>query len=239
MYFCQYINVLYIDVIYNEHMTNKPISIKKDEENRRAQLKRWIDDHFNGVQNSFIKKYKLNQGEISALLRGGRTFGEIKARTIESQTGMPEKYLDRTSAGKEEIYTALVTERIPVVGSVKLGDKEAYFAALDAGADGYIEWPTRDPGTYALRCVGDSMMPRIKHGEFVIIEPNHEVVNGDEVVVKDLQERVMVKIFSRKDDDRMYFESVNNAYAPFPIDKKEIQIMHYVAGIVKSALHKM
>lgn len=75
-------------------MTTKPISIAKDEENRRVQLKRWIDEHFNGVQMAFIKAHKLNQGEISALLRGGRTFGEIKARTIESQAKMPEKYLD-------------------------------------------------------------------------------------------------------------------------------------------------
>jgi hypothetical protein len=37
---------------------------------------------------------------------------------------------------------------------------------------GLRRYPSRDPNAYALRVKGDSMRPRIKPGEFVLVEPN-------------------------------------------------------------------
>lgn len=62
-----------------------------------------------------------------------------------------------------------------MVGTAQLGD-DGYFCELQypvGHGDGRINWPTRDPNAYALRCKGESMKPRIRHGEFVVIEPNH------------------------------------------------------------------
>lgn len=64
---------------------------------RRANLSKWIDAHYYGVQQSFVDETGINQGELSALLGKKRTkksFGEKKARAIEIQAGMPTDYLD-------------------------------------------------------------------------------------------------------------------------------------------------
>lgn len=76
-------------------MRNKP-----DERlvaNRRMRLKQWIDDRHEGRQADFIDKTGINQGELSALLSGKKSFGEKKARNLENDAGMPADYLDRPS----------------------------------------------------------------------------------------------------------------------------------------------
>ena len=96
---------------------------------------------------------------------------------------------------------------IPVVGTAQLGDN-GHWSELGYPAghgDSEIDFPTRDKNTYALRCVGTSMMPRIRDGEFVIIEPNTEVQPGDDVMVMSKSGKVMVKTFLYKRDDRVHF----------------------------------
>lgn len=67
-------------------------------ENRRKQLRRWIDEHFEGSQMAFIAstndgEKQVNQGELSALLKK-KSFGEKRARSLERQAHMPPRYLD-------------------------------------------------------------------------------------------------------------------------------------------------
>jgi hypothetical protein len=69
---------------------------------RRLQLKRWIDDLFEGSQAAFIASTndgtsQVNQGELSGLLKA-KSFGEKRARRLEQQAGMPDGYLDATTA---------------------------------------------------------------------------------------------------------------------------------------------
>jgi len=68
-------------------MTDTPIVAA-----RRARLKAWIDDKFGGVLASFIAQTKINQGELSALLKD-KSFGEKKAAKLEKQARMPPGYL--------------------------------------------------------------------------------------------------------------------------------------------------
>jgi phage repressor protein C with HTH and peptisase S24 domain len=127
---------------------------------------------------------------------------------------------------------------LPVVGTAKLGD-DGHFYELEhpvGHGDGYIDWPSRDQNAYALRCKGDSMKPRIRHGEFVVVEPNHPVAPGDEVLVKAKDGRVMVKVLAYIRDGMVYLESVNEAHPKLSIAQPDIAVMHYVAGIAKSAL---
>jgi len=68
-------------------MTDTPIVAA-----RRTRLKDWIDDKFGGVLASFIAQTKINQGELSALLKD-KSFGEKKAGKLEKQARMPAGYL--------------------------------------------------------------------------------------------------------------------------------------------------
>ncbi|MDR6381797.1 S24 family peptidase [Paraburkholderia caribensis] len=124
---------------------------------------------------------------------------------------------------------------IPVVGMAQLGDN-GHWADLEypvGHGDGYVDFPTRDPNAYALKCEGDSMQPRIQAGEFVIIEPNQPYTPGDDVLLKSKDGRVMVKRFLYKSAGRTHVASVNNAHAPMAFTDDEIEKIHFVRAICR------
>jgi phage repressor protein C with HTH and peptisase S24 domain len=128
--------------------------------------------------------------------------------------------------------------KVPVVGSAQLGDN-GYWSELEypvGHGDGYVSHATKDNNAYALRCVGDSMKPRIKSGEFVVIEPNHTPIPGDEIMLKTHDGRVMVKTLLYERDGKVHVMSINESHPPQSFDMAEIDKIHYVAAIVKTAL---
>lgn len=129
-------------------------------------------------------------------------------------------------------------KRLAVVGMAQLGDN-GFWADIEYAVghgDGYIDWPTSDPDAYAIECSGDSMRPRIKHGEFVIIEPNHPIQPGEEVMVKSKDGRVMVKELAYKSAGRYTLLSINEAHGKITLHEDEIEKIHYVAGIAKQSM---
>lgn len=128
---------------------------------------------------------------------------------------------------------------VPVVGTAQLGD-DGYWLELDFPAghgDGFITYPSRDPNAYAVRCRGDSMRPRIKPGEFVVIEPGRPYAPGDEVLVKDRRGRVMVKVFNFNRNGNIEVSSVNEDHKPITLEMTEIECVHYVAAICKPSMY--
>ncbi|EAR6901321.1 phage repressor protein [Salmonella enterica] len=136
-----------------------------------------------------------------------------------------------------KVGTLKFTE-VPIIGGAQLGNGGHWTnMQYPVGfGDGYINWPTRDPDAYALRCTGDSMKPRIKDGEYVVIEPNHHFLPGDEVLVVTKDERAMVKTFLYERDGEVMVMSINEEHLPIRFSLSEIESIHYVAGIAKSSL---
>ncbi|CAG9184201.1 LexA family transcriptional regulator [Cupriavidus respiraculi] len=62
-------------------------------DNRRKRLQRLITEKY-GTQAEFIRQTGENQGEISAIVRGAKGFGEKKARKLEAKAGLPTGWLD-------------------------------------------------------------------------------------------------------------------------------------------------
>lgn len=128
-------------------------------------------------------------------------------------------------------------KKIPVVAMAQLGDN-GHFCEMEypvGHGDGYLHFFSSDPNAYGIRCVGDSMEPRIKDGEFVVIEPGHVVESGDEVLVKSNDGRVMVKTLAYKRGGAAHLLSVNMTHATVKIPLEQIQHMHFVAAIVKAS----
>lgn len=127
---------------------------------------------------------------------------------------------------------------IPVVGMAQLGDN-GHFSDLEypvGHGDGYVDFPSRDPDAYALKCVGDSMRPRIRDGEFVIVEPNHDPEPGDDVLVKSKDGRVMVKTFLYRRSGRVHLVSINEAHPSMAFSEDEIEKMHYVVAYTRASM---
>lgn len=210
-------------------------------ETRRAALRAVIKEKFGGNQTAFARAVGRQADYISRCLSGKKNLGEDLVREFEDTLRLRKYYFDSPeSLGVDQLTPWDDTRargRIPVVGAARLGDN-GHFVELEyptGHGDGYIDIPSNDPNAYALRCEGDSMAPRIKHGEFVIAEPGHMVTPGDEVVVKASDGRVMVKTFLYRRDGRVHLVSVNEAHPPVAIEEGQVDVMHYVGAIAKAS----
>lgn len=189
-----------------------------------------VADWFNGKTQSL-------KGEP---LLGAAAYLRVRPEWLGSGKGpmVPASPAHVSSASNATILGPLRPgARIPVVGTAQLGDN-GHFVELEyppGHGDGYIDLPTRDPNAYAVRCRGDSMSPRIQHGEYVVVEPGTEVKSGDEVLVKATDGRVMVKKFLYRRDGRVHLVSVNEAHPSIAIDESMVESMHYVAATAKSS----
>lgn len=131
-----------------------------------------------------------------------------------------------------------VFKDVPVLGNAQLGNG-GFWTEMEypvGTGDGYIRWPSYDKDVYALKCIGDSMVPRIKEGEFVIIEPNHAYHPGDEVLVVTESGDVMVKTFLFERDGYYHLLPVNEDHAPIRVRSVNVTKIQYVAGIAKPSL---
>lgn len=129
-----------------------------------------------------------------------------------------------------------VLRQIPVIGyAIATPNEDGFFddMGLPPGAgDGYVSWPTRDPNAYALRVKNDSMAPRIRPGEIIVVEPGGAVSLGDDVLVKTREGRKMVKQLLYRRSGEVTLGSINIAHKHLTISLEEIESMHHIGGIV-------
>lgn len=127
---------------------------------------------------------------------------------------------------------------VPIVGDFRGGLENGYFEDREypvGHGEGFIDWPTRDPNAYAARIVGDSMAPRIRHGEFVIVEPNAACRPGNDVVVKLRDGHKMCKRLLLDRADSFELGSINDAHKTLVVLKETVESIQLVAGIVSAA----
>lgn len=165
---------------------------------------------------------------VDALLREPSETGSVLfRRRDESPLAVSEKLAD------------YAVNRVPVVGTAQLGD-DGYWDELGfptGHGDGFVNYPTRDKNAYALRVKGDSMRPRIKPGEFVVIEPNNPVTPGDEVLVTTTDGRSMVKVLQSRRNGMVELLSINEDHRPITLDESQIEKIHAVSAILKASLY--
>lgn len=131
---------------------------------------------------------------------------------------------------------------VPIVGfAIATPHTDGFFDDMGfppGSGEGYVQWPTRDPNAYALRVRGDSMEPRFRPGELIIVEPGAAVIPGNDVLVRTKDGRKMVKrlLFRRGGD--VTLGSINDAHKPITISIEEIEPMQLVVGSVHGSFSK-
>jgi phage repressor protein C with HTH and peptisase S24 domain len=189
----------------------------------------------------------IDTGSLSRLERGEQGYSTITLEMAARALGVrPALLLEQPRAnydvddppeGRGSLNDSIM--RIPVVGTAQLGD-DGFWAELEfpvGHGEGYVQYFSTDPNAYALRVKGDSQRPRIKPGEFVVVEPNTSVSPGDEVVVKVKDGRRMVKILQSRRNGQLELYSVNDLHRPITLDEEQVEDVHYVAGIAKPSLY--
>lgn len=142
-----------------------------------------------------------------------------------------------TAAESKAKYPSDESSRdVPIIGfAIATPDEDGYFSDMGfppGAGEAYLPWPTKDPAAYALRVRGDSMQPRIRPGEMIVVEPSATVNPGDDVVVKTRNGRKMVKQLLLRRGSEVTLGSINQTHKQTTISIEEIESIHFVAGIV-------
>jgi len=148
--------------------------------------------------------------------------------------GRGPKYLNDEETLNNLAITSTIIEfqSLSLIGEIQ-GGGDGFFMEclyLVAEGNGVVLWSTKDPNAYALRVRGDSMHPRYRAGEFVIIEPSIAAQPGDDVVVCCKDGRKMLKVFNWVRDDEAQFLSLNSGYTPVTLKLADIESMHFASG---------
>ncbi len=123
---------------------------------------------------------------------------------------------------------------IPVVGHVKAGP-DGYLEEMEypvGHGEGCVEYWTKDEAAYALRVKGDSMHPRYRAREFIVVTPSIEAQQGNDVVVRLRDGRKLLKMLNWQRAEELQLLSINDGYAPMTLDVLDVLSIHRVGGSV-------
>ncbi|MFZ2172364.1 MAG: S24 family peptidase [Methylococcaceae bacterium] len=146
-------------------------------------------------------------------------------------SGKGVKYLNKREEYEKATIKPGDSACVPVIGSAQLEDNGEWSDINKNDVGGFINYPTYDQDAYAMMCVGDKMKPRIRGGEFLIIEPNRVPQPGDDVAIKSLAGKVMVKTLLYIRDGMVHLLSINESHAPQAIPEEKIDKMCTVLAI--------
>lgn len=126
---------------------------------------------------------------------------------------------------------------VPIIGfAIATPEGEGFFDDMGyppgAAMEYVLTWHSDDPNAYGLRVRRDSMSPRIRAGEIIVIEPSAAVSSGDDVLVKMRNGRKMVKRLLYQRAGEVGLHSINQAHGELTISVQEIEEMHLVAAIL-------
>jgi SOS-response transcriptional repressor LexA len=130
----------------------------------------------------------------------------------------------------------LKASRIPVTGVVR-ESSPPYVHVEPPTVAGFVSYPTKRGNAYALLVHGDFARPRVKPGEYLVIEPSIECQPGDEVFVRTRGGRCLIKVLHARRATFVELLPLNDEHKTISIDLSDIESMHYIAGIAKQVLY--
>lgn len=143
-------------------------------------------------QVPFVKKLGISQNYLSELERGEKKLKEPLLSTIEYRYGISAEYL-LTGEGPKHVKAGAFNEPalpfnfakepvlIPLLGKISAG----FPKDINNDVIEYLHLPDAPQNAYALIVDGDSMAPRIKHGDYVVFVEDGSAKDGDVVVIRD------------------------------------------------------
>lgn len=175
--------------------------------------------------------------DAEQLGRGWFDLPDPEVDQIAPHDGRAQASLDWPHAAHSNVDIAGALRQskgVPVVGEVKGGD-DGYLEELQypvGHGEGVVEYWCRDETAYALRVRGDSMHPRYRAGEFVVVTPCIEAQSDTDVVISLRDGRKLLKHLNWSRDGEIQLLSINNHFGPLTINLSDVLFIHRVAGSV-------
>lgn len=125
---------------------------------------------------------------------------------------------------------------IPIIGSTKTGPSLDWIngRSLDVPISEYVNIPVSGRRFYGLKVSSDSALPRYQDGEVLIVDPDADLVTGEDVIVitKSGNDAV-VKTLSSQRDGKVYLESGDRSQRVIR-DLSEIIFIHSIVFVAMS-----
>lgn len=205
-------------------------------EHRRLCLQKLLHERCAGSQTSLARALGKSYNYTVRMLYpvgnpGKKNIGEDMAAYINKIFPGWESILDEGSnvdLHQEEVKlkTIRITGEIYGEEDGNLGTVR-YEYSIDADR---VAYPASGDRCYALRVRGDSMSPRIRHGEIIVIDPDHEPEAGDDVVIKMKDGRMMVKVFLYRRHNEITVGAINAGVGNTTLIADDVSEMHYVSA---------
>lgn len=181
-----------------------------------------------GISNDYMNKIELGKVE---------NIGIQKIRDIAKALGAKEEFLfGGFGEGDSAPLTDKHYEQMPIIGYANAGKSHSRISYDDAGYP--VGWGTRvfpkppdfhDPNGYVVLIKGESMLP-MREGWRLVVSPNSEVKDGDDVIVRTADGDVYYKRIQMK-GDTLVLKSFNSTFEPIILQRHEILWMHKVWAI--------
>ena len=197
------------------------------------------------------KERNISRADISkALGMGEMSYGKIERGEVSINIERLYDLADIFNMPPEEILTYNGNEYKPKpipkgnITYVPIKAQAGYLSELldDVNADDCISFDLpffRGGNLYMIDIEGDSMNPTINHGDYAVVsktENTIEVQYGKPYMIESRDGRVIKRIYSYQEDDKLKLVSDNDIYEPYLILKDSILSIWEVKGFVSKDL---
>jgi SOS-response transcriptional repressor LexA len=206
-----------------------------------------------GNVTEFAKTHGYSRSQIyqflSTTYNDGRSMGERAARELEKRANLSQGWLDQLPKSFHSLVASQLENPnqmrfdkelggelgIKIIGEITV-DLEGYVfvdADQQPGApDRYIEIHFQDRNLFALRLKGMTQMPRVKSGEYLIVDRDAIPRNGDDVIVKFITgETYFVQFLYERGGD-LFFGTVINPSPSLSMPRSTVLTLERVIMIL-------
>jgi SOS-response transcriptional repressor LexA len=210
---------------------------------RRKNLNTLIEQLADDNVTRFAEKYGYSRSQIYQFLsktyNNGRSMGERAAREMERRVGWAEGWLDRPltslvemlnqaeaeNAGSENGTTDAIKEHpgIPVYGNVSTDHQGMIVDTApfrNVYTDTWLPIQFKGKDLFAVRLIGTALNPRIKSGEYLIVDRHSPPRHGDDVLIKLVSGERYILQFLYVRNNEMVFGPLNNPTPSLSVAEK-------------------
>lgn len=176
-----------------------------------------------GKTQSDLQAYmKCSSSTVSDWCNGNKYPRPDKMQRISEFLGV---LMSDLTSDKSETTTKIVppgfepmphTVKVPLVGEIACGEP----ILAEENIVDYVSVVEHWNADFALKCVGDSMEPKIKDGDIVAIRKQPLVENGQIAAVRIGDEATLKKVYLYS--DHVILQPVNTAYEPIALYMEEM-----------------
>lgn len=220
---------------------NAPVFSNGDRIRKLREAKGWTQKDLAreaGIHNQTVSRVEHDKpAEVETFQQIAKALGVSPGYILPKAGAVDSGWVTGNEAEEidDDVTTGYKPNDIPVIAEGDASPEPNLFwegNELRSDVEERISRPfdVRDPRAYAVKVRGDSMVPRYKPGECLVVSPNLAVQDGDEVYVALLSGERLLKV-ARRADGGWILESENRAYPARFVKKEEVGTMHPILWI--------